>query len=102
MDKNILLLFGTIFAILPIFFIKYYIKTKNYLYILLAICSYVLLCISYVQLFTDNPISNNYVALQLLQILLVLFGGFILYNEQLTKEQYLGVLLGTGAIYLLA
>lgn len=101
MDKNILLLFATIIAILPVFFIKKYILSSNMIYIILSIVAYIILIILYIELFKNYEISNNYVILQILQILLVIGASYLLYNEKLNNYQLTGVVMGISSIWLL-
>jgi len=101
MDKNILLLFATIIAILPVFFIKKYILSNNMIYIILSIIAYIILIILYIELFRNYEISNNYVILQILQILLVIGASYLLYNEKLNNYQLTGVVMGISSIWLL-
>ncbi len=101
MDKNILLLFATIIAILPVFFIKKYIVSNNMIYIILSIIAYIILIIIYIELFRNYEISNNYVILQILQILLVIGASYLLYNEKLNNYQLTGVVMGISSIWLL-
>ena len=101
MDKNILLLFATIIAILPVFFIKKYILSNNMIYIILSIVAYIILIILYIELFRNYEISNNYVILQILQILLVIGASYLLYNEKLNNYQLTGVVMGISSIWLL-
>lgn len=101
MDKNILLLFATIIAILPVFFIKKYILSNNMIYIILSIVAYIILIILYIELFKNYEISNNYVILQILQILLVIGASYLLYNEKLNNYQLTGVVMGISSIWLL-
>lgn len=101
MDKNILLLFATIIAILPVFFVKKYILSNNMIYIILSIVAYIILIILYIELFKNYEISNNYVILQILQILLVIGASYLLYNEKLNNYQLTGVVMGISSIWLL-
>jgi multidrug transporter EmrE-like cation transporter len=101
MDKNILLLFATTIAILPVFFIKKYILSNNMIYIILSIVAYIILIILYIELFKNYEISNNYVILQILQILLVIGASYLLYNEKLNNYQLTGVVMGISSIWLL-
>jgi multidrug transporter EmrE-like cation transporter len=102
MNYNLLLLFATIVAILPVFFIKSYIKTNNKIYLLFALIGYILLLNAYIALFTNYQVSSNYVILQVLQILLVIIGSVFLFAEKLTLQQSGGVVFGIASIYLLS
>ena len=102
MNYNLILLFATIVAILPVFFIKSYIKTQNHIYLLFALIGYILLLNAYIVLFTHYQVASNYVILQVLQILLVIVGSVFLFSEKLTVAQTSGVVFGVASIYLLS
>ena len=101
MNKLYIIIFATLIAILPIYFIKKYIITKNKLFIGLALSCYVLLMLSYIKLFSTENIATSYTILQILQIVLVLIISRILFYEKLTTTKYLGIMLGSMSIYLL-
>ena len=97
------ILIGTIIAILPIYLIKKYILTNNYLFIGLTLCAYIILTIAYIKIFrTNEEISVIYTFLQILQIFLVVFIGIIIFKEKLTKNKFIGIFLGCIAIYFLS
>jgi multidrug transporter EmrE-like cation transporter len=95
------LIIATIIAIIPIFLLKQYILTNNYLYIVLSLCTYSILIISYINLFRNNQVSSIYVLLQILQIFLVVSVSLLFYNEHIKLSQLVGIILGSVAIYLL-
>jgi multidrug transporter EmrE-like cation transporter len=102
MNYAILLLFATCIALLPIIFIKYYIKTNKYIYLCLALICYILLLISYIKIFrTGQEISTIYIILQILQILIVFIVGILLFSEKINKNKIIGSGLGILSIYLL-
>ena len=98
----ILLLVTSIIALIPIFFIKKYINTKNILNLYIAAFFYILLLLSYVKIFTRSEISTSYTILQVIQILIIALGGIFIYNEKLNINKILGILSGFICIYFLA
>lgn len=96
------LIIATIIAIIPIFLLKQFILTNNYLYIILSLCAYSILIVSYINLFRNNQVSSIYVLLQILQILLVVIVSLLFYNEHIKLAQIIGIILGSVAIYLLS
>lgn len=101
MNKLYIIIFATLIAILPIYFIKKYIITKNKLFIGLALSCYVLLILSYIKIFKTENIATSYTILQILQIIMVLIISRIIFNEKLTTNKYIGLILGSMSIYLL-
>ena len=102
MNLNLLLVITTIIALLPIFFIKKYIITNDKKYIMISLFLYILLLISYIKIFRIGEISSIYVILQISQIIVIVIGGLIFFNEKITKNKIIGVIFSVIAInYLL-
>ena len=99
---NYLIIFATIVAILPVIFIKSYIKNNKKNYLFGAVICYLLLLLSYIKIFKSGyELSQMYVILQILQILLVFFIGILLFNERITRNKILGTVLGISGVYFL-
>ncbi len=103
MNYNILLplVSSTIIALLPLIFIKKYIQSNKIIYLIITMILYFLLMLSYIKLFEKTELSSTYTILQILQILIVLFIGVLLFNESLTMNKIIGVILGLLSVYLL-
>jgi multidrug transporter EmrE-like cation transporter len=97
----LLALCASIVAILPIVFIKQYIITKQIYNLILAFILYVFLLLSYVKLFETEQVSSTYTILQILQILIMIVVGLMIFNESLTINKILGIIFGIVSIYLL-
>ena len=98
------LLFGaTIVAILPLFLVKQYILSGKWYYLGISILNYLILLYLYVKIFSqpNTEISNLYVLLQIIQILIVVSIGIIYYKEKSNLSKILGICLGIFSIYLL-
>jgi multidrug transporter EmrE-like cation transporter len=92
---------ATIIAILPVVFIKKYIQTREIYNLIIAFILYILLLLSYVKLFETEQVSSAYTILQILQILIMIVIGLIIFNESLTLNKILGIIFGILSIYLL-
>lgn len=101
MNYNLWLFISTIIALLPLIFIKKYIQNQQIIYLVIAMILYFLLMLSYIKLFETTELSSTYTILQILQILIVLFIGVFLFNESLTMNKIIGVILGLLSVYLL-
>ena len=104
MNINITLLFILlpIIAILPVFFIKNYLKSKKNNHLIYALLCYIGLTYLYIKLLEDCEMSKIFCISQVIQILLVVIGGIFLYSEKLTKYKIIGVGASIIALYFLA
>ncbi len=98
---NLWIIIATIIALIPILLIKQYIITKNFNYLILALLTYIVLIICYINIFSHNIISTTYTILQILQILTMVIIGIILYKENINFNKIIGLILGIISIYLL-
>ena len=92
---------ATIIAILPVFFIKQFIVTNNYFYILASLLCYCVLIFSYIQLFKQKKVGTIYTLLQVLQVLIVVVGSLLLFKEKIDHNKILGIAFGLLCIYFL-
>ena len=91
---------ASIIAILPVFFIKKFILTNNYFYLLASLICYCILIFSYIQLF-KNKVGTIYTLLQVLQVLIVVVGSLLLFKEKIDRNKILGIIFGLLCIYFL-
>ena len=99
--EKFIVLIATIVALLPVYFIKMYIKNSNNIYIFLSLLSYIILMICYIKIFTTMDIASSYTILQILQIILVILIGYIIFNEKINLNKLIGIILGIVSIILL-
>jgi len=99
---NIWFIISSISAIVPIILIKEYLITKNILLLVLAAFCYLMLMISYLNIFSKNKVSTSYTIIQLLQILLVTLFGVLAFKEKLTTESIFGIIAALIALYFLS
>ena len=99
--NNLWIIIATIIALIPVLLIKQYIVTKNFNYLILALIAYIVLIICYINIFNTNVVSSTYVILQILQILIMVIIGIILYKENINITKIIGIILGILAIVLL-
>jgi multidrug transporter EmrE-like cation transporter len=95
------LLFATIIAILPIYFIKQFLITNEIINLIIALFLYCILIKSYIEIFKQKQISSSYTLLQITQILLVVFGSIVIFNEEITSKKIFGIITGLLSVYLL-
>lgn len=101
MNYTILLIITSIIALLPIFLIKKYINTKNKSYLFIAGFFYLLLLLSYIEIFTRKEITSSYTLLQILQVLIVVIYGLLILKENLNFNKIIGIASGMICIYFL-
>ena len=101
MNIHILIIVASIIALLPVFFIKEYIKSNNKIYIILSLIGYTLLAFIYIQIFKQKEIITSYNLLQILQILIVTIMGILIYKEKLNIKKSIGIILAIISCYTL-
>ena len=101
MDLIYWLIFATVIAITPLYFIKKYIQTNNIIFLIVALVLYIVLIKSYIEIFQLKEISSSYTILQITQILLVVVGGIFIFNEKLTMIKIIGIICALTSVYLL-
>jgi len=100
--KNILwFIIGSISAILPVLFIKEYLLNKNVVFLILSMLCYLVLMNSYLNIFNVNELSVSYTIIQILQILIVVISGILLFKETITINKIIGILLAIISMYYL-
>ena len=95
------LLFATIIAILPLYFIKQYLITNDTTNLIITLILYGILTKTYIEIFKEKQISSSYTLLQITQILLVVFGSIVIFNEEITSKKIFGIITGLLSVYLL-
>jgi multidrug transporter EmrE-like cation transporter len=96
------LLIAAIAAAVPVFFIKYYLKKKDNIWIILSILFYVFLLYCYTILLKDDGISTTYALLKIFSIIIVVVGNRFLFDIEITTRSYIGIVFGIISIYLLS
>lgn len=88
-------------ALVPIYLIKKFVITSNENYLLLTMLLYAILIISYVKIFQQEPVASAYVILQILQIIVVVLMGVLLFDDKVTFNKIIGLCFGIISVYLL-
>ncbi len=101
MNIKILLLIATIVALTPVILIKQYTKTQNKNLLIVVAILYFILAYTYIQIFRVSEVSKSYSLLQVLQILLVVILGTLLFNEKITQNKIIGFVASMIAVYYL-
>ena len=93
-----LIIIASIIAILPLYFIKKYIQTNKKIYIFISILLYCIMTFLYIKIFRKGELSSYYVILQILQILIVVVAGLLLFNEKINIKKIMGIIFGIISI----
>ena len=102
MNITLLFILLPIVAILPVFFIKKYLESSNNNHILYALFCYIGLTYLYIKLLANWEMSKIFCISQVIQILIVVLGGIMLYSEKLTKNKIIGIGASIIALYYLS
>ena len=97
----LLVLFQTIISITPMPLIKQYILNGNPWLLLLCLVCYSIMIRNYIALLKTDGLSKVYTIVQILQVLLVVLKGIIIFNEKLTLSIITGIILGLIGVYLI-
>jgi drug/metabolite transporter (DMT)-like permease len=93
-----IIIIASIIALLPLYFIKKYIQTNKKYNIIICILLYCILTYLYINIFRKGEISNYYIILQILQILIVVLMGLLLFNEKINIKKIMGIIFGIISI----
>ena len=94
---------ASITGALPVLLIKQYINKENYKYLMLAILSYLILFISYINIYKCKyNISSVQPIISILQLFIIILISIIVFGEYLNRTKISGILCGFLAIYLLS
>ena len=102
MNYTLLFILLPIIAILPVFFLKNYVKERKNIYILYSFIGYILLTRLYICLLEKGEMSKLFCISQILQILLIVIGGAIIYSETITSNKIIGIGISIIALYFLS
>ena len=88
-------------ATLAVFLVKQYTSTGSYKYLILAIISYAMVMIAYINMLRYSDVIAIYSFMQIFELLAVVLVGIILFNETINPSKILGILFGLGSMYFL-
>jgi len=80
----------------PILLVKEYIKSNKFIYIIIAIASYLTLLLTYLYLLKKNELLKINSLIKIAQLLLVSVIAIQVHNEKINKNKIIG--LGTGIV----
>jgi multidrug transporter EmrE-like cation transporter len=83
-------------------FVKLYIKSKNFKWVILSFISYVILFFAYSIILVKGDVIIIYSIVKILSILIVVLCGVLIFKEKINLKIGLGILFGLISIYLLS
>lgn len=103
-DKNTIIWFfvATIFASIPVALVKYYTISKNIYFIFLAIISYLILIIAYINILDGTNISAVYPLLKIFSVIIVILFGLVTFNITFKWSLLIGIFLAIISMYMLS
>ena len=101
MDVIYWYIIATIVALLPIYLIKQYVISSNAIYLLAVMTLYIIMMVSYIEIFKQDEVASSYTILQITQILTVVIMGLLFFDEKLTLNKTIGLCFGLTSVYLL-
>lgn len=100
--NTLLFILLPIIAILPVFFIKNYVKSNNNNHIICAMLCYIVLTYLYIKLLAKSEMTKIFCISQVIQIIIIVFGGMMLYSEKMSKNKIIGIIASIVAVYYLS
>lgn len=89
-------------AALPIPLIKQYTNTKQWIWIVLSIVSYLCLITAYSIVLKDENITIVYPILKVLSVIVVVLSGLVFFYNSFDMKSLIGILFGILSIYILS
>jgi multidrug transporter EmrE-like cation transporter len=96
------ILIASALAVIPVFLIKKYNKTRNYIWIVLSMFFFLILSIAYSKLFFNKNIIIIYPIIKVVCILIVTIVGYLFFDYKLNFKSYIGILFAIISICLLS
>lgn len=83
-------------------FVKLYIKSKNFKWVIMSFMSFIILFFAYSIILVKGDVIIIYSVVKILSILIVVLFGVLIFNEKINLKIGLGILSGIISIYLLS
>lgn len=100
-DDILWLLYCAFCAAISIIFVKYFVNTNKYIYLILAIISEIGIIYGYVHMLKYSTMLVQYTLVKLLSIVLVFLASILLFKTEITWKKSIGIILAIIAILLL-
>ena len=102
-NKPLLIIIISILEAIPFLFIKNFILSdgKNYTWLILAIVVQIILAFAYILLLLVLDIGIAYALISIISLLLIVAAGVAFYQEKLSDQQIVGMILALVTLYLL-
>ena len=101
MNYILLLILIIIISLLPIFFLKMYVRDQKQHYIMYALIAYMFIIYLNICLLEKGEMSSLFCIIKISQILIVVIISAIIYSEKITHHKILGISTSLLALYFL-
>jgi multidrug transporter EmrE-like cation transporter len=95
-------LFGALVSAIPVTLIKIYTETKEKFLLFLSVICYLLVLVSYVNVFEKGNMITFYIIMKVLSDTLVILSGILFFSEKLSIKKSFGILFALLSVYLLS
>ena len=95
-------LFGALVGAIPVTLIKTYTETKEQFLLFLSVICYLLVIVSYVNVFEKGNMITFYIIMKVLTDTLVILSGILFFSEKLSIKTSFGILFALLSVYLLS
>jgi multidrug transporter EmrE-like cation transporter len=95
-------LFGALVSAIPVTLIKLYTETKQKFLLFISVICYLLVLVSYVNVFEKGNMITFYIIMKVLSDTLVILSGILFFSDKLTIKTSFGILFAFLSVYLLS
>ena len=100
-STDLLLYISVLLSILFVLGIKYYLKYDNFLFLGAVLLIQIIAIYIYVELLKNNNSGTLYCISKIVSIIVILILSILLFGEQMTLKQWMGVVLACVALILI-
>lgn len=100
-NTDLVLYISVVLSILFVLGIKYYLKYDNVLFLVGVLLIQIIAIYIYIELLKNNNSGTLYCISKIVSIIIILILSILLFGEQMTLKQWIGIILACAGLYLI-
>jgi multidrug transporter EmrE-like cation transporter len=100
-NTDLVLYISVLLSILFVLGIKYYLKYDNVLFLVGVLLIQIIAIYIYIELLKNNNSGTLYCISKIVSIIIILILSILLFGEQMTLKQWIGIILACVGLYLI-